>query len=161
MKYSLVVIFSLLFLSAGFASCEEDPSGGSKPEAGNTNGNDTPNPTGSKMKIRFGTNTFTATLFDNASATAFKALLPLTINMRDLNSNEKYYDFSAGLPTNAVKPGTIKSGDLMLYGSRTLVLFYKTFPTSYSYSRLGHINDPEGLAAALGSREVTVTFELE
>ncbi|MBC3539091.1 hypothetical protein H7U12_05320 [Rufibacter sp. H-1] len=161
MKLSLVIIFSLLFLSAGFASCVEDPSQTSIPGAGNTNGNDTLNPRGSKMKISFGTSTFTATLYDNASATAFKALLPLTINMRDLNSNEKYYDFSAGLPTNAANPGTIKNGDLMLYGSRTLVLFYKTFPTPYSYTRLGRVNDPEGLAAALGSRDVTVTFELE
>jgi hypothetical protein len=81
--------------------------------------------------------------------------------MTELNGNEKYFRFSVNLPTNASNPGSIQTGDLMIYGQNTLVLFYKTFPTSYSYTRLGRINDTAGLAAALGSGDVTVTYELQ
>jgi hypothetical protein len=120
-----------------------------------------PHPTGNKMRIKIGTKTFPATLYENATAAAFKSLLPMTVKMADLNGNEKYFDLSGNLPTNASNPRTIQSGDLMMYGSNTLVLFYKAFPTSYSYTRLGRINDTEGLAAAVGSGNVTVTYELE
>jgi hypothetical protein len=85
----------------------------------------------------------------------------MTADMVELNGNEKYFDLTGNLPTNASNPRRIQSGDLMIYGSNTLVLFYKTFSTSYSYTRLGRINDPAGLAAAVGSGNVAVTFELE
>ena len=114
-----------------------------------------------KLKITIGTNVFTTTLYNNATVTAFKAKLPMSINMNELNGNEKYFDLSGNLPVNASNPGTIQAGNLMLYGSNTLVLFYKTFSTSYSYTRLGRIDNPSGLAAALGSGNVTVGFELE
>ena len=114
-----------------------------------------------KMKIIIGTNTFIASLYNNATANAFKSKLPLTINMKELNSNEKYFDLPDNLPTNASNPGTIQAGDVMLYGSNTLVLFYKTFSTSYSYTRVGRIDNASGLNAALGSGSVTVTFDAE
>ena len=112
------------------------------------------------IQIKVGNKAFTATLEDNATSKAFKAMLPLTIQMTELNGNEKYFR-SVNLPTNASNPGKIQTGDLMIYGQNTVVLFYKTFPTSYSYTRLGRIYDTAGLAAALGSGDVTVTYELQ
>jgi hypothetical protein len=114
-----------------------------------------------KLKIAIGTNAFTATLYHNPTVAAFKTRLPMTINMRGLNANEKYFDLPNNLPVNASNPGTIQSGDLMLYGSNTLVLFYQSFSTSYSYTRLGRIDDASGLTTALGSGNVTVTFALQ
>jgi hypothetical protein len=143
MKHSLIIIFSVLSIFTGFAV------------------SDNPNPASNQMRIEIGSSTFTATLYDNATATAFKGMLPMTVKMSELNGNEKYFDLSVNLPTNASNPGRIESGDLMIYGSNTLVLFYKAFPTSYSYTRLGRINDTTGLASAVGSGSVRVTYELE
>lgn len=161
MKYSFIIIFSLLLISASFASCKKETSAPNNSNTESINGNNSTNPAGSKMKITIGTSTFTATLNNNATATAFKGLLPLTINMSDLNSNEKYFDFANGLPTNAANPGNIQTGNLMLYGNKTLVLFYKSFPTAYNYTRIGRIDDIAGLTAALGAGNVSVTFALQ
>jgi hypothetical protein len=147
-------------------SCGRD---GDHPDNSNSQSLNTTNPTnhnsptlkGNKMKITVGAQTFSATLFDNASVTAFKALLPLTIDMTELNRNEKYFDLPQSLPYNASNPGTIKNGDLMLYGSQTLVLFYTSFSTSYSYTALGRVDNPKGLAAALGRGNVKVTYNLD
>ncbi len=112
------------------------------------------------LRVIVGDQTFTATLADNATAEAFKSLLPLTLNMTELNGNEKYNYLSTNLPSNASNPGTIHAGDIMLYGSNCVVLFYETFATSYRYTRIGAIDDPAGLSAALGGGNVTVKFEL-
>src|SRR6188768_3438911 len=73
-------------------------------------GNSNTNLKESKMKIKIGNSTFIATLYDNATATAFKSLLPITVNMIELNGNEKYVDLSRSLPTSASNPGTIQNG---------------------------------------------------
>ncbi|RYY69315.1 MAG: hypothetical protein EOO13_09915 [Chitinophagaceae bacterium] len=113
-----------------------------------------------KLKLTVGTKTFTVTLYSNPTVSAFKSRLPMTVNMRDLNNNEKFFDLPEKLPVNGSNPGTIQTGDLMLYGSNTLVLFYKSFATSYSYTLMGRIDDVNGFAAALGSGTVSVTFAL-
>ncbi len=67
-----------------------------------------------KLKITIGNNTFNSNIYNNATATVFKAKLPLTMNMKELNGNEKYFDLSENLPTDVSSPGNIQSGDLML-----------------------------------------------
>ncbi len=114
-----------------------------------------------KIRIKIGVSSFTATLSDNITATTFKALLPMTINRTELNDNEKYFNLSTNLPANASNPSTIKTGDLMIYEANTLVLFYKTFSTSYTYTKLGRIENASGLAAAIGNGNLTVTFEVQ
>lgn len=101
---------------------------------------------------------FEITLANTQAAREFAALLPLSLDMPDLNNNEKHAELPKALTTNATRPGTIHSGDLMLYGSQTLVAFYVTFPSSYSYTRLGRVDDPAGLARLVGSDDVRISF---
>ena len=101
---------------------------------------------------------FAITLADTAAARDFAAMLPLFINMPDLNNNEKHAKLSRPLPTGTIRPGTIHNGDLMLYGSQTLVVFYQSFTSSYSYTRLGRVDDPSGLQKALGSEAAKIEF---
>ena len=114
-----------------------------------------------RLNIKVGDKNFKATLESNNTTKSLLEKLPLTISMSELHGNEKYYYFDESLPTNSERIENINTGDLMLYGSDCLVLFYKSFSTSYSYTRLGHIDNPQGLADAVGSGNITVTFEVE
>lgn len=112
----------------------------------------------SRMWMTVGEQRFAITLADNAAARTFVTLLPLTLEMSDLNSNEKYASLPGALPANASKPGTIHAGDLMLYGTDTLVVFYSTFESTYAYTRLGRVDDNTSLAQVLGRHAVNVMF---
>lgn len=167
MYFSKLRNLSLPVLIIGLMACNVDDT---KTATLITMENDDPgvksDTTGNKIRVKVGASTFRATLLNNPTVKAFKARLPMTVSMVELNGNEKYYNLPGNphagpLPTNASNPGTIQSGDLTLYGSNTLVLFYKSFSTPYSYTKMGQIDKPTGLAAALGSGNVTVTFELE
>ena len=98
-----------------------------------------------KINIIVGSKTFTAVLDDSETGNAFYDMLPMTLNMSELNGNEKYNYLSVSLPTNSYHPGTIEKGDLLLYGSSCVVL----------------IASVEGLEQALGSGSITVRFEKE
>lgn len=61
--------------------------------------------------------------------------------MSELNGNEKYVYMNDLFLTSSIKPKHINAGDVMLYGNNCLVIFYKSFDTSYSYTKIGHINN--------------------
>ena len=111
------------------------------------------------IKISVNGQTFTATLADNATARALVEKFPLTADMQELNGNEKYFYLNADLPSNASRVGKISAGDVMLFGSNCVVIFYKSFSTSYSYTRLGRIENPADLEKVLGTGNVRVTFD--
>ena len=154
MKFIILNVSCLFFFISSYCDKNTPIKNQSKKGSNNTH---TKN---AQMTIKIGSKTFEALLYDNATATAFKALLPLTINMIELNDNEKYSDLKGNLPINSFNPKTIQNGDLMIYGSNTLVLFYKTLSTPYSYTKLGSITDTTGLAEALGSDNILISFEL-
>jgi hypothetical protein len=115
-----------------------------------------------KITITVGSKVFSAIMYDNATARAFVAKLPLTLNMNEYNSNEKYFNLPENFLFDSPSPaGTIREGELMCWRSNVIVLFYDTFSSRNSYVRLGRIEDVSGLAAALGRGGVTVTFALD
>ena len=116
---------------------------------------------GMQMIIEVSGQQFKAELYDNDTAAALRNMLPMTLNMEEMNGNEKYYFMDESLPSAAENIGTIQNGDIMLYGSDCLVLFFKTFDTSYTYTRIGHIEDAKGFAAALERGTVEISFYME
>ena len=102
---------------------------------------------------------FTASLEDNETSRAFLKLLPLDLDMQELNGNEKYYFLSEPLPSNPQSISTIEAGDVMLYQDDCIVIFYETHSTSYKYTRIGKIEETTALAEAVGKGAVTVDFK--
>ena len=81
---------------------------------------------------------------NNETVNKLKSLLPLELNMNELNGNEKYVYLDTPLPTDSFSPKHIEAGDVMLFGNNCLVIFYKSFDTTYTYTKIGHIkNLPE------------------
>ena len=108
--------------------------------------------------IKIGDKEFPFTLKNTAVANELKAKFPLEIDMTKLNDNEIYYRFDTSFTTNTKSVGTINIGDIYLYQSDCLVLFYKTFTTSYQYSEIGSLSSTDGLAEAIDSKS-TVKVE--
>lgn len=103
---------------------------------------------------------FTLTTADNATARAFIRMLPLDdMRMSELAHKEKYARLSHDLPTEHSEPSTIHSGDVMLYQNDVLVVFYQTHRNEgYSYTRIGTIDNVEGLEEAVGPDTATMAF---
>lgn len=110
------------------------------------------------MKIKIKEELYDIILEDNRTTAALLEMLPLVLDMAELNGNEKYCYLKQSLPVGAEYIGRINAGDIMLFGNNCLVLFYKNFNTSYSYTRIGRVNNPENIGKLLGKGRVTVTL---
>ena len=98
-----------------------------------------------EVKVLIDNHEYTINLEDNETAKTFVNMLPLEYNMNELNGNEKYVYLNSSLPVDAINVGYIYAGDVMLYGDNCLVIFYKSFKTSYSYTKIGHIDSLDDL----------------
>lgn len=113
------------------------------------------------MTLQIGNSTFTATLENNAAVDAFVEMMsgaPVIIQMSDYSGFEKVGSLGTGLPVDDSQT-TTQAGDIVLYNGDQIVIFYGS--NSWSYTRLGKIDDLSGWEDALGSGDVTVTFSLE
>ncbi len=114
-----------------------------------------------KINLIVKNKTFSATLNNNETVKQLIEMFPMTLNMSDLHSNEKYNYLDTNLTTNSSRPNRINAGDIKLYGNNCLVVFYEDFSNSYSYTDLGRVDDVDAFVSELGRGNVTVTFELD
>ena len=101
----------------------------------------------SSLNIVINNDNYVLNLESNETVTKLLELLPLEVEMSELNGNEKYIYLDESLPTHSSNPKHINSGDVMLFGDNCLVIFYKSFDTSYSYTRIGHIDNLKDLGS--------------
>ena len=111
-----------------------------------------------KYFIRINNVDFPFELKNTEAANQIKSKLPFTHKMTNYNGNEVYYKFKDNFSKNEKSIGTINTGDIYLYQSDTLVLFYKSFSTSYSYTEIGKLVNSTDLANNIGSGDVTVQW---
>ena len=161
MKKVLMALTALLLIAV-LPACTQQKSaaeaGETKPASQQATAETTEERTMNQMLVTVGEHTFTATLYENDAAKALWERLPLTLPMQELHGNEKYYYLGDALPSAPSLPERIENGDIKLFGSDCLVLFYEGFTTSYRYTDIGKIDNPDGLKEALGSGDVTVSF---
>lgn len=108
----------------------------------------------SDIKVIINEQSYILKVDNNKTSEEFINLLPQKFTMNELNGNEKYVYMDNSLTTNSYNPKHIEKGDVMLFGDNCLVIFYKSFDTSYSYTKIGHIDN----LPYLGSGSVTVSF---
>ena len=114
-----------------------------------------------QMNVNVNGSDFTATLEQNTAVDSLVEMLrdgPLTLELSDYAGFEKVGPLGTSLPTSNQQT-TTQAGDIVLYQGNQIVMFYGS--KSWSYTRLGHIDDLTGWEEALGSGDVTVTFSLE
>ena len=113
-----------------------------------------------KMNVQIGDYTFTATLEDNKAVKELVDMMkdgPVTIAMDDYSGFEKVGSLGRSLTTSNSQT-TTNAGDIVLYNGNNIVMFYGS--NSWSYTRIGKIDDLTDWVKALGSGSITAVFTL-
>ena len=113
------------------------------------------------MNVQVGDVVFSATLEENEAVSALVEMMresTVVVQMSDYSGFEKVGPLGTSLPASNSQT-TTQAGDIVLYNGNQIVIFYGS--NSWSYTRLGHIDDLTGWEEALGSGDVTVIFSLE
>ena len=113
-----------------------------------------------KMNVKIGDYTFTATLEENAAVEELLDIMkeePVVIEMDDYSGFEKVGPLGKSL-TASNSQTTTKAGDIVLYNGNNIVMFYGS--NSWSYTRIGKIDDLTDWEKALGSGSITAEFTL-
>lgn len=146
--YSIIVI-AVLFITTGCSFKINNINKSSKNEIINKIDEEI-----DSMKVIIDNKEYKLNLEDNDTTKSFIKLLPKTWKMNELNGNEKYVYLSSPLPVKPINPKKIEKGDVMIFGDNCLVIFYQSFKTNYSYTKIGNIeNLPD-----LGNSSIEVEF---
>lgn len=157
----LFVICLAFVLVMGFTACES-ASQPSESESASIDSNNTAETEVKtmKMSVTIGDQSFAATLEDNAATRELVKMMeesPISINMDDYSGFEKVGSLGKSLSTDNQQI-TTQAGDIVLYSGNQIVMFYGS--NSWSYTKIGKIDDLSGWEDALGNGSVTVVFSL-
>lgn len=112
------------------------------------------------IQMQVNNEVFNVELENNETVEALIQLLPMDIRLQDMNGNEFYNYLPDQLPNNSTSVKEVQAGDMMLYGDDCLVIFYKSFQTSYSYTRLGHMENITDFKDALDNGNGLLSLSL-
>lgn len=125
----------------------------------NSNSSSTSTKKEKNMKLSIDNQELDVTWEDNDSVKALKGILPLTINMHEYGGFEQTGSIGQSIVRNDSQIDVVP-GDIVLYSGNAISVFYST--SSWSYTRLGHINlNKNELNALLNKKSVTFVLKGE
>lgn len=161
-KKVFFLLFLLLSTSVLMDGCGSQESSAPSQEAENKKSEWVEEENGEmKMNVNVNGQDFTATLEQNSAVSALVQMMengPVTLQLSDYAGFEKVGPLGQSLPASNSQT-TTQSGDIVLYQGNQIVMFYGS--NSWSYTRIGRIDDLTGWEEALGSGDVTVTLAVE
>ena len=113
------------------------------------------------LTLKIGNTEVEVSWLDNNSVKALKQLAKngLSIDLEMYGGMEQFGSLGSTLPSSDTNLSAT-AGDIMLYQSNKIVLFYGS--NSWSYTKLGHINlSKSELTELLGEENVTITLNLK